>query len=175
MSQKPYNYFRPNAFRMAIQELPEVSFTCQSVNLPWLSANNPTQATPFIDIPRLADKLTHDDLRVSFIVKEDLSNYIELYNWLVGITFPNDYNEFGLFVDSRTSRLFTRDKEGVAYSDITVSLYDSDNINTYDLIYKGCIPKFLQPTPLDIKSQGVEYVTCDASFDYSMFSIKQIS
>ena len=29
-----YDYLRPNAFRFTIKDLPNVSFTCQSANLP---------------------------------------------------------------------------------------------------------------------------------------------
>ena len=37
-----------------------------------------TYATPLKDIPILGDKLTYEDLTITFIVDENLENYIEM-------------------------------------------------------------------------------------------------
>ena len=37
---KTYDYLRPNAFRFSIKDMPNVSFTCQSANIPDLQLQN---------------------------------------------------------------------------------------------------------------------------------------
>lgn len=168
-----YSYLRPNAFRLAVKELPLVSFTCQSVNLPALTSSSANQPTPFKDLPRTGDKLYNDDLSVSFIMNEDMSNYLELYNWMISINFPKDHSQFASLVN-RSSISFSNDLEDKAYSDITLSILDSDNNPRINIMYRNCFPILLNPTPFDIREESVRYVTCDATFKFSMYDIETL-
>ena len=53
--------------------------------------------TPFKDIPTMGDKLTYDNLEITFIVDEFLENYISLHNWMTGIAFPKSRKQFAEF------------------------------------------------------------------------------
>lgn len=176
MTIKAYNYLKPNSFRMVIQELPNVSFTCQTVSLPALLFGSANQPTPFIDLPRIGDKLIHDDLVVSFIVQEKMLNYIEIYNWMIGMGFPHDYDEFSAFIDTRDKKFFHKklDLEPKAYSDINISILDSDNTENINLQYKDCFPISLSRIDLDVKPRDIEYVIASVTFAYSMFKIEGI-
>lgn len=172
MSISPYNYLKPNAFRMLIKELPNVSFTCQSVNVPAIIAQSALQPTPFIDIPRFGDKLTHGDLVVSFILQEKFLNYIEIYNWLVAIGFPNNYDEFSLYTKERSNLFKIDDQEAKCQSDINISILNSDNTENVELIYRDCFPKSISDIQLDVRPQQVEYATATVTFAYKFFDIK---
>ena len=69
------NYLRPNAFRFSIKDLPNTAYTCQSANLPSLQLGFVNQPNPFVDIPRIGDKLTYGDFTIRFIIAEDMRNY----------------------------------------------------------------------------------------------------
>ena len=71
-----YDYLRPNAFRFSVKDIPNVSFTCQSANLPQLALGFATQPTPFTDIPRIGDKLDFGEFTIRFLISEDMSNYL---------------------------------------------------------------------------------------------------
>ena len=45
----------------------------------------------------MGDELTYENLEITFLVDEKLENYIELHNWLVGIGFPDNRNQFTNF------------------------------------------------------------------------------
>ncbi len=98
------NYLRPNAFRFTIKNLPSVAFTCQSANLPSLALGFAIQPSPFLDIPVVGDKNQFGDFTIRFLITEDMSNYIELYEWLVALGFPNDYNQYRNFAGERLNR-----------------------------------------------------------------------
>jgi hypothetical protein len=85
---KTNDYLRPNAFRFSIKDLPGVSFTCQSANIPDLQLGFATQPTPFTDVPLVGDKLNFGEFTVRFLISEDMSNYLEMYRWLVALGFP---------------------------------------------------------------------------------------
>ena len=103
-TQPVSNYLRPNAFRFTIKEIPKAAFTCQSANLPALTLGSTTQPTPFLDIPHVGDKNSFGDFTIRFLISEDMSNYIELFDWLVALGFPNDYNQYRNFTGERLNR-----------------------------------------------------------------------
>lgn len=174
-STQSFNWLKTNSLRMTIADLPNVSFTCQSANLPSIFIPPAIQPTPFIDIPRIGDKVQHSDLSVRFIVQENLANYLEIYNWMVAIGFPNNYDEFLYIKNDRKDRFpFIKDTydEMTAYSDIHLSVLNSDNNENIRISYRDCYPKELSDLTFDVVSEDAQYQTCTVQFAYRMHDIK---
>jgi hypothetical protein len=174
-----YDYLRPNAFRFSVKDIPNVSFTCQSANLPQLALGFAVQPTPFTDIPRIGDKLDFGSFTIRFLISEDMSNYLELYNWLVALGFPKDYTQFDALIKNRPSRFPFKvnqrgESEVLAYSDATLTILDSTNTPKVNIIYKDIFPIALEGLDFDIASAGVEYFTAIASFKYTLFEVEQL-
>ena len=176
---KTYDFLRPNAFRFMVKDMPGVSFTCQSANIPDLQLGFATQPTPFVDIPTIGDKLNFGDFTIRFIIAEDMSNYIEMYRWLIALGFPSNYNQFSTFTKTRPSSFpfVTKDsgrQEVLAYSDGTLTILDSTNNAKVNIIFKNLFPVSLQALDFDIASQTVEYFTAIASFKYTTFEVEPL-
>ncbi|MEE3228049.1 MAG: hypothetical protein VX237_03000, partial [Chloroflexota bacterium] len=75
------NLLQTVAFETNFLRIPNVSYFCQSVNIPGMVLGTALQPTPFSDIPIEGEKLTFDQLNISFLVDEDLQNYQEIYSW----------------------------------------------------------------------------------------------
>ena len=88
------DYSSPTQFRFLINQLPKVEYFTTEANIPGITLGEGTYATPLKDIPILGDKLTYDDLTITFIVDENLENYIELHNWITSLGFPKDRSQF---------------------------------------------------------------------------------
>ena len=171
------NFLRPNAFRFSIKNLPSVAFTCQSANLPSLTLGFTTQPTPFLDIPHVGDKNVFGDFTIRFIITEDMSNYIELYEWLVALGFPTDYNQYRNFTGERLNRFpFVKNASGgpiaVAYSDATLTILDSNNVPKTNIQFKDAFPVSVEALDFDITSSSVDYFVGIASFKYKQFEIE---
>ena len=174
-----YDFLRPNAFRFSIKDLPNTSFTCQSANLPSLQLGFATQPTPFIDIPTIGDKINFGDFTIRFLISEDMSNYLELYRWLVALGFPENYSQFSAFTAKRPSsfplKAFNAENsEVLAYSDGTLTILDSTNNPKVNIIFKNLFPISLEALDFDIASQTVEYFTAIASFRYTIFEVEPL-
>ena len=52
------------------------------------------QANYLRDIPTPGDKIEFGDLSLRFLVDEDLSNYMEIQNWIRGLGYPEEVQEF---------------------------------------------------------------------------------
>ena len=174
-----YNYLRPNAFRFVIKDLPNVAYTCQSANLPALQLGFAQQPTPFVDVPAIGDKLNYAEFSIRFIIAEDMSNYIELFEWLVALGFPNNYNQYPSFVGNRLNRFpffktATNNTEAIAYSDATLTILDSSNNPKTNIFFKRIFPVSLEALDFDITSSSVEFFVGVASFKYTTFEIEAL-
>jgi len=176
---KTYDYLRPNAFRFSVKDIPNASYTCQSANIPDIQLGFALQPTPFVDVPIIGDKLNFGELAIRFLISEDMSNYLELYRWLVALGFPNDYNQFSTFTRDRPSRFpFVTKQDGtseiLAYSDATLTILDSTNTAKVNIIFKSLFPTSLSALDFDIASGSVEYFTAIASFKYTIFEVEPL-
>ena len=173
------DFLRPNAFKFSIKDMPKTSFTCQSANIPDLQLGFATQPTPFIDVPTIGDKINFGEFTIRFIIAEDMSNYLEMYRWLIALGFPDNYSQFKTFANNRPSRFpfvtKTSGKEEVlAYSDGTLTILDSTNTPKVNIIFKNLFPVSLQALDFDIASASVEYFTAIASFKYTIFEVEPL-
>ncbi len=174
-----YNYLRPNAFRFVIKDLPNVAYTCQSANLPAVQLGFAVQPTPFVDIPVIGDKLNYAEFSIRFLISEDMSNYVEIFEWLVALGFPNNYNQYPSFVGSRLDRFpFFKDQysntQALAYSDGTLTILDSNNNAKTNIFFKSIFPVSLEALDFDITSSTVDYFVGVASFKYTTFEIEAL-
>ena len=72
------DYASPTQFRFKCSKLPEVEFFCQTANIPGIALGTADFKTPLRDIPIPGEKVTYQDLAISFIVDENLNNYKEM-------------------------------------------------------------------------------------------------
>lgn len=173
------NFLKPNGFRFTIKELPKVAYTVQSVNLPGVTLGVANMPTPFIDIPIVGDKMTFGDLNIRFIVSEDLSNYEEIYDWIVAIGFPDSYNQYGRFSGDRLARFpFVKTPSGginiASYSDATLTILDSNNNPKTNIHYYDIFPTSLEALDFDATVSTIDYFVAIASFKYKAFEIEAL-
>ena len=88
------DYSSPTQFRFLINQLPKVQYFTTEANLPGITLDELELGSPLKDLPLLGSKLTYDDLTITFIVDENLENYIEMHTWLTAIGFPKDRKQF---------------------------------------------------------------------------------
>ena len=62
------------------------------------------QPTPLADVPYPGEKVTFGDLIIRFLIQEDMTNYKELYNWLIGLGSPEKSEQYTNFVDKQKYR-----------------------------------------------------------------------
>ena len=70
------DYTSPTQFRFVINQLPKVEYFTVAGNIPGITLDEIELGTPLKNIPLMGNKLTYADLSITFIVDEDLLNYI---------------------------------------------------------------------------------------------------
>ena len=164
------NFLSPNGFKFSIKKIPNVNFFVQSVNLPSFSLGTVDVENPFIKIPFPGDKLTYGQLDVTFKVDEDLSNYLELYNWLVAIGYPDNFGQRGAIEPPNVNIV---SGEGV-YTDAILIITNSRMNANYQVTFKDSYPINLSDMQFDSTVSDIDYITCTATFAYRIFTISQL-
>ena len=88
------NFLSPIGFRFQLQRAPNVEYFCQSVTLATLSINIAPQINSFVDIPRPGDKVTYGEFTMRFRIDEDMTNYLEIHDWVTALGHPDDLSQF---------------------------------------------------------------------------------
>jgi hypothetical protein len=140
--------------------------------------------TPYKDIPIIGDKLTFENLSVSFIVDEYLENYISIHNWLIGIGFPQNRTQFTNY-RSTTSNTPTAGAGGNTdigkvgkptadrsfYSDATLTILSNKNNPIVEIRYSDMFPVSLSGLDYSQQSTDVQYLTATIDFRYKLYEI----
>jgi len=183
------DYASPIQFRFKCTKLPEVEFTCQTANIPGISLGGAIQPTPLVDIPIPGDKISFQSLDINFLVDENLNNYKEIHDWLIGIGFPQNYTQFqnlqadgsDRFPGSTRSTAATGTSipqplsEGGTYSDATLTVLNSKNIAKTEIRFQNIYPTSLGSLSYDVKLSDVDYLQAAVSFNYMYYEIVQVS
>jgi len=166
------NYLRPNSFKFQIAKIPNVTYTCQSANLPQLSLGSAVQQTPFVDIPHPGDKVFFGEFIIQFLINEDMSNYKELYDWVASIGVPSGGDQYGEL--TRRASVYKPDEYNNAFSDAALLILNSNNVPVVRLNFQDLWPTSVEGLNFDITSSGMEYFVGTASFRYKVFTIEQL-
>ena len=181
------DYASPTQFRFGIHQLPKVEFFTVSVNLPGISAGIAILPTPLKDIPTMGEKLTYENLSITFIVDEYLENYTSLHNWMTGIGFPKSRSQFSTFRDV-TSNLRASQK-GIStdigdvkqstpdksmYSDAFIMILSNKNNPIVEINFQDMFPISLSALNFTQTATDVEYITATAEFAYQIYEIKTL-
>ena len=156
IANQPTNMNQLNvvSFETNFLRMPNINYFCQRVNIPGISLANTIQSTPFANIPIEGDVLEFEDLNISFIVDEDLQNYLEMYNWLIALGFPERYEQY----DNQTSDI---------KSDVNIIIHTNKSNPNYSIVFKDVFPVSLGVLNFDTNNTDLEPIIVDANFKYT--------
>ena len=178
------DYASPTQFRMAINQLPKVEFFITACNLPGINLGEAVFPTPLKQIPIQGDELTFENLSISFLVDENLQNYKELHDWLIGIGFPQSRQQFKNFRSQTANRPgATRGNSqdigdvqpatpiSPMFSDGTLTILSNKNNPVVEVRFEELSPVALGALAFDKEATDVQYLKATADFNYKYYEI----
>lgn len=153
------NGLMPTYFKMELDRCSTMTYFCQNVNLPGLSIIMIPQPTQFITIPR-SGLPEYEALTMQFLVDEDLSNWLEIYNWMMSITTEEDFAEI--------------EDAPHHYSDANLFILNSAMQPNLRVQFKNIIPETLSGLEFDSTSSSPEPLTANVTFKYTTYDIHNI-
>jgi hypothetical protein len=169
LSPNNLNPLSPNGFNFSISKLPDVSFFCQRVLIPSISLTSIDRATPFINTPIPGEIMTFSELTVSFLIDDEMKNYKSIFNWMIALGYPDNYDQYKKFVNTQDSTTYSELARN--YSDATVTVLDGSNNPTNSFKFYDIFPISLDPIQFESTAMDVNYVIGSATFKYTYFTI----
>ena len=182
------DYASPVQFRFKCSKLPTVEFFCQSANIPGISIGSASMPTGLKDIPIPGEKVSYQDLAISFLVDENLNNYKEIHDWIIALGFPQNHTQFADLQAAGADRYpgttsgdvvpITNTPvplaEGGTYSDATLTVLNSKNIAVTEIRFNDIIPTALGSLSYDVQASDVNYLHASVDFSYMYYEIVQL-
>ena len=153
-------------FRLVMDRLPTVTYFSQGVVLPGISLGAATIPTPLIDYPLPGEKLTFSPFNVTFKVDEDMKNFLELYNWLVGLGSPESFNQYKRFKNANI------DENNL--SDATLIILSSKYNPNLRVKFRSMFPESISELQFNTNAGDIDYLEATATFRYKDYVIESV-
>jgi len=158
------NFMSPLEFVVTVSRLPNVQFFTQNVVIPSLNLQLVDQPTPFKLIPVPGDRVSYGDLPLSFIIDESMNNYIEVFNWIKALGFPENFTQYDTLKDSNDGLL----------TDISIIIMNSHKNPNIQMDFVDCFPSNLSDVQLDTTQTDVVYPQATVNFIFRDLKITQL-
>lgn len=172
------DYLRPNGFKFLVHNLPNVSFFCQSANIPDVTLGQAQASTPLHDFMIPGEKISFGELNIRFLIQENMANFKELYSWLTGLGNPEKTEQYTDFMNSQAYRFPGKNGAKLAdvasYSDASLFVLDSNNTPNIKIVFQDCFPTALGGLDFDLTSGDSPYFQGLASFRYRQYKIEPV-
>ena len=168
------NFLSPTGFRFTLNRAPKVAFFGNTANIPSMTLGVANQSTYLKDIEVPGDKIIFEDFSLRFLVDENLENYMEIYNWIRGLGFPESLEE--IYNLQRTGKIDQPlDKVMNIFSDGTLQVLTSHQNPNFKVVFEDLWPYSLSTLQFDATSEDIQYFTADVSFKYTIYNITDLS
>lgn len=183
MDRQPTNYdlARPTQFRFDLLKIPNTQFFATEVNLPGIAfGGDAIMNSRYKSMPFMGDTLDFSPLELSFNVQENLANYLEIHQWMIGIGFPKTPTQFSQAISSEDTKEIGNAGKGsvtnpsVLTSDATLTLLTNKNNPVIRVFFRNVYPTSLSGLQFDTKDTAAEGLTASVTLNYDLYEIEVV-
>ena len=154
------NFLSPLSYKFALQRTPNINYNVQTIRLPGMSLTSVDTATPFVSIPN-SGKITYSPLTITFRVNEDMSDYLEIHNWMKGLGAPTSFSEYAALKQS----------DAGIYSDATLIINNSQYRGNLSATFIDMFPIEISDLQFTTMDTDVNYIECTVDFRFLRYEI----
>ena len=150
------NFLAPNGFRLVVDNTvyADVQYKVQQVSIPSINVDATPSPYGGGTSYTIGDRANYEPLELTFLVDENLKNYKEIHNWIMGaLTNPD------AAVDGK-------------FKDITLMILSSHNNVIQEIQFIGAFPTGLSTLQFDSSASDIEYLTANVTFQYQYYKLK---
>lgn len=161
------SFAQADKFLLTFSRLPTMTFMCQQANIPGVRVNPAEQPTQGATAPIPGSKFQFSPLNVRFLLDEDLYSWTCIFDWLQGIGFPDNSDQYKNL--NLQQKLLLNSKQP-QYSDATLTYYNNQNIPIIAVQYNLVFPTRLSEISFDTQQAATTPMVCEAEFMYTKFT-----
>lgn len=162
------NFLSPLGFRFTLRRSPTVNFFVTDANIPSFDLGYISAPTPFSNVNIPGDKPQWGSFRLTFKIDEDFVNYFEIYNWLVKLGFPNNFDQYAAIASAAPGS-----GQGTV-SDATLTILNSSMRPNLEVILHDLFPVSISDANFTTADTTVDYVTATVEFKFTYLSFNKL-
>jgi len=161
------NFLSPIGFKLSLASKEKVDFFSNTAKIPGITLGTALQGTTYriLDVP--GDELVFEDFSMSFLVDEDLKNYMIIHNWMTGLGLPESFQQFK---DLTTGENGQEDRK-LQYCDGTLHILNSNYRDVATVKFKDLFPTSLTSLDFTASDNDINYFTAEVTFKYTIYNI----
>lgn len=160
---------QPTKFLLTFGRIKETQFFCQRVNIPGVSIVDIESPTTFANLKIPGNKITYDSFEIEFLVDNNLSSWRNIYEWIVGLSIPHNFDEYRLLNRQNKNTVFEKQPQ---YSDATVTILNGLNNPKLRIVFDNIFPKSISSINFDTQLSAETIITASASFSFTNYKIE---
>tara|TARA_Y100000296_G_scaffold21370_1_gene25303 strand:- start:261 stop:884 length:624 start_codon:yes stop_codon:yes gene_type:complete len=170
------NYLSSNYFKLEITRLPLVTYHCQSANLPSLTLTPAEQGNPTgTNIKWIGGRYMWEDFTVSFVVDEDMKNWIEVFEWMEDIAIMTDVKNTMNNVYPNTTKRQNSGQLDDYFSNAQLIITNSSYKPKLIASITDMFPTSLSGIQFNSTNTDNEPVIATATFAYTYYTINRLT
>lgn len=138
-------------FKLKLPTLNQLEMRAQSVVIPGLNLGQAQVPTPFVQIYEPGN-IEYSELQISFMVGENLKDYLEIYNWMVQLGYPDGLGQY------RSKAI-----------DGSVLILNNSMKPIVNVRFTDLFPISLSDLSFDSTLSEIQYATATVSFRFTRF------
>ena len=151
---KNRNFLAPTGFKLELELYAGVDFYCQEANIPDISAPSVELSTRFRGVSIAGSGgVTYGDLRLKFIIDEDMENYLTIHKWIRKNNLADE-------MDTQSDPEYSQGQLIILNSNFNANI-----IIDYDDLF----PVDLSGVDFNVADTDVDYLTATATFKFTDF------
>tara|TARA_R100000234_G_scaffold71787_1_gene44184 strand:- start:5822 stop:6409 length:588 start_codon:yes stop_codon:yes gene_type:complete len=151
------NYLYQTLFKFEIFRLPKMEYFIQRVNLPGFGPQgNIEQPTRFVAAKHPNSKVSFENLTMTFLVNEDMSNWREIYDWMRSIYLTKDHKDYEKKISSH-------------FTDGTLHILNSAMNPNLQIRFRNLLPVSLTGFEFDSSVTDITPFTAEITFAYDYY------
>ena len=177
LTRNPQNIdlLQSTKFRVTFDRLPGMTYFCQSANFPGVSLTEILRATPFVDLYNPGEKIVYDTFNITFLVDEELRAWTEIHDWIRGLTFPTNFEEYvNLARSSNAANIRAGNREQFQYGSAALTIYTNKNNANFRVKFVDIFPTSLSTVLFNTQDTADNIMTADATFRFSYYNYERI-
>ena len=174
------DYADPTKFKFQITKLPRVEFNSIQANIPGITLTELNQPTRLMPVRIPGNDMTFEDLSVTFIVDEDLTNYRSVHDWMAGLAQMDSDDKYRALItdggdrmplsqqnnSQDAGRVTSATNDGAIFSDAKLIILSARNIPLVELSFEDTYPKSLSALEYNQNATDIEYLQATVTFGY---------
>jgi hypothetical protein len=149
-------------FKMTFTRIPNVTFWCNATNIPSISIGEVEVPNKFISLHVPGSSIRSDNLRVSFQLDENFTNWNEIYTWMQQVVPFEDFYD-------------VLKNDANYYSNATIHCLNSAKQPNMRFVFRKLFPISLEGFDLNTMLTDSNPINITASFTYESFDIERVT